>query len=140
VAAVSGHAIAVHEGRTVLSRSPSSILAEAEQLTRHPQFKGIIHDLCVAGDDPAAEYLAGHRSLAAIPHYDRGLAYMRKGNFDQAIADFTKAIELDPQGPYGVQAKDGLDALQAMGVGINTRVNQRPANNNNNRQQQQPRR
>jgi uncharacterized radical SAM protein YgiQ len=39
-------AIAVHEGRTVLSRSPSSILAEAEQLTRHPQFKGVIHDLC----------------------------------------------------------------------------------------------
>lgn len=59
---------------------------------------------------------------------------------DGTIEAYQKAIELDPQGPYGVQAKDGLDALQAMGVGINTRVNQRPANNNNNRQQQQPRR
>ncbi len=38
-------AIAVHEGRTVRWRSPNSILAEAEQLTRHPDFKGYIQDL-----------------------------------------------------------------------------------------------
>jgi uncharacterized radical SAM protein YgiQ len=38
-------AIAVHEGRTVRWRSPQSILAEAEQLTRHPAFKGYIQDL-----------------------------------------------------------------------------------------------
>ncbi|MBN2385489.1 MAG: YgiQ family radical SAM protein [Anaerolineales bacterium] len=38
-------AIAVHEGRTVRWRSPESILAEAEALTRHPGFKGYIHDL-----------------------------------------------------------------------------------------------
>jgi uncharacterized radical SAM protein YgiQ len=38
-------AIAVHEGRTVRWRSPQSILAEAEQLTRHPDFKGYIQDL-----------------------------------------------------------------------------------------------
>jgi uncharacterized radical SAM protein YgiQ len=38
-------AIAVHEGRTIRWRSPESILAEAEQLTRHPQFKGYIQDL-----------------------------------------------------------------------------------------------
>lgn len=38
-------AIAVHEGRAVRSRSPASILREVEQLTRHPQFKGIITDL-----------------------------------------------------------------------------------------------
>jgi len=38
-------AIAVHEGRTVRSRSADSIVREAEQLTRHPQFKGYIHDL-----------------------------------------------------------------------------------------------
>ena len=53
------------------------------------------------------------------------------------IEAYQKAIELDPGGPYASQAKDGLDALQAMGVGINTRVNQRPANNN---RQQQPQR
>ncbi len=38
-------AIGVHEGRTVRSRSPQSIVREAEQITRHPQFKGNIHDL-----------------------------------------------------------------------------------------------
>lgn len=38
-------AIAVHEGRTVASRSEPSILAEAEAMTRHPKFKGIINDL-----------------------------------------------------------------------------------------------
>ncbi len=38
-------AIAVHEGRTVRWRSRDSIMQEAERLTRHPQFKGIIQDL-----------------------------------------------------------------------------------------------
>ncbi len=38
-------AIAVHEGRTVQWRSPESILAEAEQLTRLPDFKGYIQDV-----------------------------------------------------------------------------------------------
>jgi uncharacterized radical SAM protein YgiQ len=38
-------AIAVHEGRTIRWRSEKSILAEAEALTRHPQFKGYIQDL-----------------------------------------------------------------------------------------------
>lgn len=38
-------AIAVHEGRTVASRSEASILAEAEAFTKHPKFKGIINDL-----------------------------------------------------------------------------------------------
>lgn len=37
-------AIAVHQGRTVLSRSEASILREAEALTRHPAFRGIISD------------------------------------------------------------------------------------------------
>ncbi len=38
-------AIAVHEGRTVRWRSQGSILAEAEQLTSHPDFKGYIQDV-----------------------------------------------------------------------------------------------
>jgi uncharacterized radical SAM protein YgiQ len=37
-------AIAVHEGRTVRWRSPDSILAEARELTQHPDFKGYILD------------------------------------------------------------------------------------------------
>ena len=38
-------AIAVHEGRTVTSRSEDSILNEAEAMTHHERFKGIIQDL-----------------------------------------------------------------------------------------------
>jgi sigma-B regulation protein RsbU (phosphoserine phosphatase) len=58
-----------------------------KQKDRLPVFKGgvlaeliygdeprIIDDLCVAADDPAAEYLAGQRSLLAIPLYDQGVA------------------------------------------------------------------
>ena len=41
---------------------------------------------------------------------------------------YQKAIELDPNGPWGAQAKQGLEALQAMGLGIDTKVNTRPAN------------
>jgi uncharacterized radical SAM protein YgiQ len=37
-------AIAVHEGRTVRWRSPESILAEAREITKHPDFKGYILD------------------------------------------------------------------------------------------------
>lgn len=32
----------------------------------------IVDDLAIADDDPAAPFLAGVRSLAAIPHYDQG--------------------------------------------------------------------
>ena len=38
-------AIAVHQGRTVLSRSEASILREARRLTLHPDFKGNILDV-----------------------------------------------------------------------------------------------
>ena len=41
---------------------------------------------------------------------------------------YQKAIELDPNGPWGAQAKQGLEALQAMGLGIDTKVNTRPTN------------
>ncbi len=37
-------AIAVHQGRTVISRSPESIINEAKNFTQHPRFKGIISD------------------------------------------------------------------------------------------------
>jgi tetratricopeptide (TPR) repeat protein len=54
------------------------------------------------------------------------------------VEAYQKAIELEPNGPYGQQARDGLEALQAMGIGINTRVNQRQQPQQ--RPAQQPRR
>jgi uncharacterized radical SAM protein YgiQ len=38
-------AITVHQGRTIVSRSESSILAEAGSFTRHPDFHGVISDI-----------------------------------------------------------------------------------------------
>lgn len=37
--------ISLHQGRAVVSRSPDSIVREVQSLTRHPRFKGIIHDV-----------------------------------------------------------------------------------------------
>ena len=38
-------AIAVHQGQRVVDRSEASILKEASVLTKHPEFKGYIHDV-----------------------------------------------------------------------------------------------
>jgi tetratricopeptide (TPR) repeat protein len=38
------------------------------------------------------------------------------------IEAYEKAIELDPNGPYGKQAQEGLEQLKAMGAGIETKV------------------
>ncbi len=38
-------AIAIHQGRTVVSRSQDSIIQEARRMARHPDFKGIIRDV-----------------------------------------------------------------------------------------------
>jgi tetratricopeptide (TPR) repeat protein len=39
------------------------------------------------------------------------------------IEAYKKAVELDPNGPYGQQAKEGLQQLQQMSPGIDTSVN-----------------
>lgn len=43
------------------------------------------------------------------------------------IEAYQKCIELDPNGSYGAQAKEGLAQLQAMGAGIDTKLKNRPA-------------
>jgi len=39
------------------------------------------------------------------------------------VEAYQKAVELDPNGPYGQQAKQGLEALQQIAPGIDTKVN-----------------
>ncbi len=48
-------AIAYHQGRAVTSRSIESVIEEAELLTRHPEFKGYIHDI----GGPTANFRGG---------------------------------------------------------------------------------
>jgi len=38
-------ALAFHQGRTVASRSHASVVREVEAFTRHPEFKGYVHDV-----------------------------------------------------------------------------------------------
>ncbi|GAB4181117.1 MAG: YgiQ family radical SAM protein [Calditrichia bacterium] len=38
-------AIPMHQGRTIQSRSQASILREVKEFTKHPDFKGIVHDV-----------------------------------------------------------------------------------------------
>jgi uncharacterized radical SAM protein YgiQ len=38
-------ALSLHEGKRVISRSPSSILKEIQQFNRHPSWKGIVSDI-----------------------------------------------------------------------------------------------
>jgi tetratricopeptide (TPR) repeat protein len=42
------------------------------------------------------------------------------------IEAYQKAIDLDPNGPIGAQAKQGLEQLQAMGIGITTKIGKAP--------------
>jgi len=42
------------------------------------------------------------------------------------VEAYQHAIDLDPNGPIGAQAKQGLDSLTAMGVGITTKVGEAP--------------
>jgi len=42
------------------------------------------------------------------------------------VEAYQHAIDLDPNGPIGAQAKQGLESLQAMGVGITTKVGDAP--------------
>jgi len=55
----------------------------------------------------------------------------RVGDKDQVqlapgtVEAYQKAAELDPNGPWGAQAKQGLTDLQALGAGIDVRVNVR---------------
>jgi tetratricopeptide (TPR) repeat protein len=38
------------------------------------------------------------------------------------VAAYEKALELDADGPFGAQAKDGLAQLKAMGLGVQTKI------------------
>lgn len=48
----------------------------------------------------AWEKADGERELAAA-YANRGIAWYRQGKYDDSIADFTKAVELDPEYAFG---------------------------------------
>ncbi len=54
------------------------------------------------------------RRYKSVDHYNRGKAYADKGEYDQAISDYNKALEIDPgfAGAYGNRAISYYDEGQ----------------------------
>jgi tetratricopeptide (TPR) repeat protein len=44
------------------------------------------------------------------------------------VEAYQKCIDLDPKGPWGTQAKEGIEQLKAMGLGIDTKVSTKKKN------------
>jgi tetratricopeptide (TPR) repeat protein len=75
--------------------------------------------------NPQAWYLLGVALVNTMEFKTEGdkiTPIMQPGTLEA----YQKAIDLDPNGPIGAQAKDGLAQLQAMGLGIDTRVGKAP--------------
>jgi len=69
-------------------------------------------------------YLLGGALVANISYKkvgDRDVPDIPAGT----VEAYQRAIELDPNGPYGKESKAALDALQAMAPGIATKVNEK---------------
>ena len=58
----------------------------------------------------ATPALARARSGGSDPggHTNRGVSYARDKQYDKAIAEFTKAIEAQPNDPKNIESRDGL--------------------------------
>ena len=71
-------ALAIHQGRTIRSRSKASLLKEAEELSRHPKFNGSISDVggpsanmwqAYCDDDPSRCQRASCLTPTICPHF-----------------------------------------------------------------------
>ncbi|HJY87753.1 MAG TPA: tetratricopeptide repeat protein [Candidatus Acidoferrales bacterium] len=70
-------------------------------------------------------YLLGAALVGAMgskQEGDRVIPVLQPGT----IEAYQKCIEVDPNGAYGAQCKQGLEQLEAMGVGIPTKLKTRP--------------
>jgi tetratricopeptide (TPR) repeat protein len=66
-------------------------------------------------------YLLGAALVGAMEYKQEGekiTPIMQPGT----VEAYQKCIELDPNGPWGKQAQEGLEQLKAMGLGIDTKV------------------
>jgi hypothetical protein len=78
----------------------------------------IIDNLDVPKDDPAADYLAGHRSLMAIPVFDQGVAL----NMVILLRKEPAAFPRD-EPPHGQPRERGVEGVDQLGgVGLATQV------------------
>ncbi len=71
--------------------------------------------------NPQAWYVLG-ASLVPLADFKEEKGTLKMTPKPGTIEAYQKAIELDPNGPYGAQAREGLTQLEAMGAGIATSV------------------
>jgi len=74
---------------------------------------------------PQAWYLLGASLVNTMGYKQEGekiIPILAPGT----VEAYEKCIELDSNGPYGAQARDGLEQLKAMGLGIATKIRTRP--------------
>ena len=85
-------ALSFHEGRIVQARSHQSILKEAEKLTRHPQFKGYLHD--VGGPTADFRFPACEKQCAKGACKDRQCLYPKPcPNLRADHSDYTELLK-----------------------------------------------
>ncbi|HKO04122.1 MAG TPA: tetratricopeptide repeat protein [Candidatus Acidoferrales bacterium] len=72
-------------------------------------------------NNPQAWYLLGGSLVAMMEvkqEGDKMIPVLKPGT----VEAYQKCLELDPNGPWGAQAKEGLAQLQAMGAGVDTKI------------------
>jgi tetratricopeptide (TPR) repeat protein len=71
--------------------------------------------------NPQAWYLLGASLVATMDvkqEGDKMIPVLKPGT----VEAYQKCLELDPNGPWGAQAKQGLEQLQSIGAGVDTKV------------------
>jgi len=80
-----------------------------------------LDDIVVDPKSAQAWYLLG-ASLVGAMEYKKVGDKMEVVVQPGTVEAYQKAVELDPSGPYGQQAKQGLEALQQIAPGIDTKI------------------
>ena len=92
--------------------------------------KEMLYSILLTSAIIACLLLAGCKKDEPVDHSIKGYAYASKGQYDQAIADFNKTNELNPQSPeaynnrtvayYGLKEYDKAlqDVQKAQGLGF----------------------
>ena len=85
----------------LLAAAPAQAQASLDQAQCGNKGRDISPDLAIAACSRLIQYGSLTRADLGIVYIDRGSAYDDQGEHDQAIADYTNALELDPRNAVG---------------------------------------
>lgn len=127
-AALAALAVPAFGAVTVVGNSSARMCFEAADSPMHPAMRDLQH--CDAA--LAEEALSRHDTVAT--HVNRGILRLRRGQVEAAIADFDRAIEMDPNQPESylnkgaalIRQNNAAEALQLFTIALE-RNTRRPA-------------